>query len=135
MANWHGFARSNYFKVSDEIEFLSWINKIPGLGYWRSDDCFAIYSDDGDSGGWPNQRWASEEEGELEEIELHKELAKYLAKGEIAVLMEAGAEKLHYISGFAIAVDSDGKTVTVFLDDIYELARKELGGEPTMASY
>lgn len=134
MANWYGTARSNYFKVSNEIEFLSWVNKIPGLGYWKKEDNFAIYSDDADSGGWPNQRWIDDED-ELESIELSQELAKHLAKGEIAILMEAGAEKLRYISGFAIAVNSDGKTVSIFLDDIYELARKEFGGEATHVSY
>ncbi len=39
-----------------------------------------------------------------EDFDLVEELAQHLADGEIAVLVEAGAEKLRYITGDAVAV-------------------------------
>ncbi len=37
--------------------------------------------------------------------------------------MEAGAEKLSYVTGFALALNSRRNKVTLSLGDIYEMAR------------
>lgn len=49
--------------------------------------------------------------------------------------MEAGAEKMRYISGWAQAVHSDGRTVELRLSDIYVKAEEAFGVIPTDASY
>ena len=48
--------------------------------------------------------------------------------------MEAGHEKLRYISGYAEAINAKGERRTVSLSDIYGLAR-ELGSNITEATY
>lgn len=133
MADWHGGARSNYFKVKDEETFKTWTRSVCDLGYWEKGGLFAIYSED-EFGGWPSCRYMDERD-EYEDIDLVEELAEHLIDGEVAVLMEAGAEKLRYISGYAVAVNNTGKRISVSLNDIYELACKELGGNPTDAAY
>ena len=49
-------------------------------------------------------------------------------------MMEAGAEKLRYISGFAFAFNNKGEEITIRLSDIYERA-KDLGTNITAAEY
>lgn len=135
MANWYGTARSNYFRVKDADKFKAWVESIQGLGMWERTNepgLFGIYSDDGDSGGWPSWR---PDDPEYEEVDLVGELVEHLAEGEVAILMEAGAEKLRYISGYAIAVNHKGEQISVSLADIYQLARATWGIEPTDASY
>ena len=63
-------------------------------------------------------------EVEYEQDDFFNELAEQLVDGEVAVMMEAGAEKLRYVSGWAIAINSKGKRVVVGLDDIYKKAQK-----------
>lgn len=52
------------------------------------------------------------------------------------VCVEAGAEKLRYITGKAIALRAlpDGpQKITIALDDIFDLARAEWGERPSVA--
>lgn len=124
MANYTGSARSNYFRARDEAAFLAWVETLPGVVAGRDDEDlsrFVLLVEDGDDGGWPSSRY--DNEGEDEEIDLHEELAGYLAKGEVAVLQEVGAEKLRYLVGYAVAVNHRGERLAVSIDDIYEKVR------------
>ncbi len=122
MANWYGTSRSNYFRVKDPDAFLAW-TKLRGLNAFTKPlqpDVFAVYPDDsGDDGSWPSYDLDSDTE-----IAFEAELALHLAKGEIAVLMQAGAEKLRYVNGVAIAVNAKGRIVALTLDDIYGKAAR-----------
>ena len=69
------------------------------------------------------------------EIDFLKELSTHLVEGEVAVVMETGAEKLRYLIGYAAAVNHKGETVDVALTDIYRKARETFGKEPTRAEY
>jgi hypothetical protein len=125
MANYVGFARSNYFRVRDEAAFLGWVEALPGVVARREDDDpgrFALLVEDGDDGGWPNWRYdeQTQEEGE---IDLYAELAGHLADGEVAVLQEVGAERLRYLVGYSVAVDHRGERLSVSIDDVYEKVR------------
>jgi hypothetical protein len=132
MADWYGFSRSNYFNVNDREQFKDWVEGIEDLGILAENDGrFAIYGDR--NGGWPHARYDDEGDGTL--IELPRELVAHLAEGEIAVLIEAGAEKLRYITGDAVAVNHRGEQVALSLDTIYGLAQAAFGGEPSDASY
>jgi hypothetical protein len=147
MANFYGSARSNYFKVKDEATFLLWAKSVPGLGVWSQkneagEQEHGVYSDDGDSGCWPSCRELDDNHPDYEEsdcgrvdIDLTQELSEHLLEGQVAVLMEAGAEKLRYVTGSAVAVDHTGKTVTIFLSDIYKLAHEAFGVRPNGAEY
>jgi transcriptional antiterminator Rof (Rho-off) len=71
---------------------------------------------------------------DYEEFDFALLLAAHLADGEVAVAMEAGAEKLRYVNGFAFAVNAAGDVRSVSLDDIYALA-EDLGPNVTVAQY
>jgi hypothetical protein len=62
-------------------------------------------------------------------------LSTHLAEGSVAVIVEAGAEKLRYVHGHAVAVNSKGEQLCIGLGDIYEMAEKRFGGEVTRAEY
>ena len=122
MANWYGSSRSNYFRVKDCDAFLQWVEK-RGLGLFKNSGdaaLFAIHSGDStDGGSWPSYDLEADTE-----IDLATELAQHLPKGEVAVLMEIGAEKLRYLTGIAIAVNHKGLAAVVSLDDVYRKAAR-----------
>jgi hypothetical protein len=95
MANWYGSSRSNYFRVKDGDVFLKWAEE-RGLGVFKNKEeagLFAIHGGEStDDGSWPS----FDVEGDTE-IDLVTELAQHLAKRQIAVLLEVGAEKLRYL--------------------------------------
>ena len=130
MANYYASARSNYFKVKDVEAFKSWVDSVPSLGLWRSDEMFALYSEG--EAGWP--AWYLDDDGDELYFEV-TDVAEFLTEDSIAVFMESGAEKLRYITGYAVAVNHKGETVQIGLGDIYELARAKFGIEPTVAEY
>lgn len=134
MANYICAARSNYFRVVDVKKFREWCAHVSGLGVWdgEGEDSgrFAVYGDA--DGAWPC--CVEDSEGELVDFDFIEELSKHLKKGSVAVLMEAGWEKLRFVIGLAIAVNSEGKTVVVDICDIYESA-KTLGDDITRAEY
>lgn len=55
-------------------------------------------------------------------IDLPRLVSHYLAEGEVAVFMQAGAENVRYVSGWATAVNHLGRQVHIVLDDIYAKA-------------
>lgn len=122
MANWYGTARSNYFRVKDNDAFLKWADS-RGLGVFRDEenaDLFAIHGGEStDNGSWPSYDVKNDRE-----IDFIEELAQHLSKGQVAVLMEVGAEKLRYLTGVAIAVNHSGRIVEVTLGDIYRKAAR-----------
>lgn len=141
MANYVGTARSNYFHVSDEAAFKNAMARLPdievvsrGEGEQKS---FAILGQT-DGGGWP--QWEpedpdSEEDQDDVPLDLLGEIAPHLRKGSIAVLFEVGAEKLRYVAGHAMAVNSEGEVVHLDLCDIFALAESKLGGTAVQEWY
>lgn len=152
MANYYASARSNYFAVKDYDKFMAWVNTLPDVGVWKQelssaqdlvDDApprFALYDNGFDACGWPTFRWSEleDEHGvplDDQDFDILEELAPHLADGEVAVLMEVGAETLRYLTGYAIAVNSKGEKLGISLDDIYEIVRRAWGATPTKASW
>ena len=135
MANFNGTARSNYFKVKDEDAFDEWVNRMPNLVHIESNGLHGVYSDDPDTGCFPTNGY-DEETDEDVEYGIGAGIKEHLADGEVCVLMEAGAEKVRYISGWAVAFDNTDKPSTrVSLNDIYDLAKAAFGVTPTDCSY
>jgi len=129
MANWWGFSRSNYFKVNDREEFMAWLSDIGEVSILHEQNgCIAIAGEN--FGGWPTCRG-----DDCEPFDFAEELSGFLADGEIAVLIEAGAEKLRYITGVAVAVDHRGRRADVDLSAIYDLAQVKFGRRPPDATY
>ena len=151
MANWYGAARSNYFRVKDEEAFKKDMGELAGLDVAHRDAApnngateheatnlrrFAIFDAYGE--GWPTPtRDLFDEEGDRvgeEEIDLFDLVASHLADGEVAVFQEAGAEKQRYVTGFALAINPSGETITVDIDDIYDKVEQAGWPKPTRAS-
>ena len=65
---------------------------------------------------------------------LHTMVAAHLIEGDVAVFMEVGSEKMRYLAGDTVAVNSAGDSRRVSLSDIYGAA-KSLGATVTDASY
>ncbi len=134
MANWYGTARSNYFRVKDKQKFTEWATSIDGLELIEDEEgrvglgCNHDYS-----GGWPDLVY-NQDTDDYEEIDVVKSVAAHLQEGSVAVFMEVGAEKMRYVTGWAVAVNHKGDTARVSLDDIYKQAA-ELGDEVTKAEY
>lgn len=133
MANYYATARSNYFAVKDLEAFKAAMPE--GIGIWDDgkDGLVGVYADGGDGNGWPSYDHEADTD-----IDLCALIAPHLKKGEIAVFMEAGNEKLRYVIGVAEAVNSDGETVFVALSQIYKLAEslQSKGDSPiTQAEY
>jgi len=129
MANYYATARSNYFKVKNKRAFKADCDKM-GVGVWddRKDGRVGIYPESDDEGGWPSESWP-EDADDAYEFDVCDVISAHLVEGEVAILLEAGAEKLRYVHGHAIAVNSKGETRKVMLNDIYDLA-KELTDRP-----
>ena len=142
MANYYATARSNYFAVKNEDAFRQWADLL-GLKIMEpthkdkaADGIrrFAITpGDHTDNGGWPDSHY-DEETDELEDVDVQEQLAAHLADDEVAVLIQVGSEKLRYVDGSAVALNSRGESVSIDLWYIYELART-LGGNLTRAEY
>ena len=144
MANYIATARSNYFRVKNREAFLEWVETLPDVEVVTktttvgisADTYYALLSDDPDNGCFPAWRFPEDGSDEIE-IDLAQELSEHLVEDSIAILMEAGAEKQRYICGYAIAVNSAGEKVEIFLGDIYLLAAERFGEGPeiTAAEY
>ena len=134
MANWYGQSRSNYFKVKNVAAFKAWANALH-LHVWSDgDELFALA--DNSEGFWP--RALDCKAGEAEEgidCDFGAELQGHLADGEVAIPMTTDAEKLRYLTGYAVALNADGRRLDVNLDDIYDKVRAEFGVQPTQVSY
>jgi hypothetical protein len=90
----------------------------------RDGECYAISADTGDCCGWPFCNWENDCE-----LDLAKELAAHLDPRDVAILFEIGCEKLRYLVGRATAIHTDGSTVHVSLNDIYQEAVREFGSD------
>lgn len=138
MSNWIGTARTNYVKFASYEGYETAKALVEDSGNEMHPhprhELVAMISGDDDSGGFNFTRW-SEEEGDTDTEWWWPEVAKHLADGQVLVAIEAGAEKLRYVSGHAFAVHKDGRTVAVSLAGIYDMALEAFGIRPTSAEY
>lgn len=74
-------------------------------------------------------------EGNFIDFDIEKELAEHLAEGQVAVLVEVGAEGTQVLTGRAIAVAWDGRKTDVYIDEIYNRAEKLFGVRPSSAAW
>lgn len=134
MANSYGVFRSNRFPVRDRDRFHAWAKTIPDLDVQEHDGRVLLVPSEWSGGhGLPGLRETGE--GEHEAIEFVDELAPHVAPGSVAVLVEAGSEKLRYLTGIALAIrgadDPAGWAIErVHLDDVYEKAATAWGIDP-----
>lgn len=131
MANYIAAARSNVFRVKDLKAFMDEVgDKAPDVVVEhrsRGDDLpgQVMMYPAGEYGDWPT--CYLDEAGDDHEVDWVATVSKHLVDGEVCVMMEAGSEKLRYVSGWSCAIHSDGRSVSVSLNDIYEKASAEFG--------
>lgn len=127
MANYYSSSRSNYFRVKDKEKFKDFLDSTRSLSFIEDKEGRAGFLVEGEE-GLPYYIY-NEETGEESELDLAQELSQHLIDGEVAIYQEVGAEKLRYLVGYSVAVNSKGETITVNINDIYKIAQEELGGE------
>lgn len=141
MANWSGTARSNYVKAVDvdalRIEMEPWsISVHAGSGQNKGKVCLLCETEDG---GWPSSREVDEETEEDVEFDFASHVMSHVAEGEVLIVMEAGAEKSLYVTGWSgafVRTGDDVKAIYVNIDKIYGLVESELGvSEFTFVEY
>lgn len=135
MANYYASARTNYFRVKDEAKFREAVAKLgPNIDIWQQNDDPAMFGLGFDETGVPCSMQTANED-DWEDLDFAAFLAEHLQDDQVAVVIEAGAEKMRYIIGQAFAVNAEGEVVFVDLSEIYHKAKAQFGIEPTRAEY
>lgn len=129
MANYNCTSRTNYFRVKDEAAFKAWADSSSLTVIKQGELVGLLPGDYTDDGSFPTYDGENDEE-----IDFMHELSKHLAPGQVAIRVEAGAEKSRYVVGRADAINANGEEVGVSIEEIYEKA-KALGTVETMAEY
>ena len=140
MANYYAYSRSSYFKVKDLEEYKDFCNKWDLTLISREDKeegtlhGFIVETDDGMI---PSYYYDEEIDDYIDDEEdlFLKELSEQLAPDWIAIYQEIGYEKLRYLVGYSVMVDSEGNFDSIGIDDIYELAHSKWGKKHTQCQY
>lgn len=153
MANYEASARTNYFKVEDIDGLKTSLERFQLILHPSSEDgYYCILSDY--EGGWgevvyleddEDEHIAQELEGQVsgeEEIifNFEEHVMPFVEVGQVVVAQEVGYEKLRYLVGQSAAFirrpDDTIETISINLDEIYDLAKEKFGVEHvTTATY
>lgn len=136
MAQYFGTSRTNYFLVKDEEAFKADMAQYPVHVITEERDGKTFYGilDNNEDGGGLAWSVYDEEAEDYVDVAWESVLGSHLAEGEVGILMEVGAEKYRYLSGWAVAFNNKNEFRRIDLTDIYELA-KDLGTGITQAEY
>ena len=131
MANYMPAVRSSYFRVRDPAGFRDWFDTLigsdDGLELWTkpvdTTDVHQKYASDPEEGPfdlfafggytcWPSEKSVEKGEGsdafdDVEELDFIAELQPHIHEDWTAILQEIGYEKLRYLVGSCIIVDSE----------------------------
>lgn len=137
MANWYGAARSNYVKVADmpglQAALAPWPVRISPSAEDPSLVCFL--SEELDCGGWPSFVEESVPDPDSPDFEIETEvefdpevqILPFLEPRQVLIMLEAGHEKLRYITGQALAFCQGKPSICLSLNDIYTMAHEAFG--------
>ena len=126
MADWYGTSRSSYFLVKDVEAFKEALApfEVQVMVHPVRPE-FVMLVGAQEYGDFPS--YGVTEDNEEVELDFQKLFSEHLVEGQVAILMEAGAEKLRYITGYACAYTWDGRFAQVSLSDIYQRVEEDLG--------
>lgn len=137
MANYYGTSRTNYFAIKLEMleEFKADMKRLDIEIVGKPPERLALISND--ESGWPSYDPEAEENDGDGSTDFCHQVSKYLTPGSIAIMVEVGNEKARYVSGHAVAVDSEGACVWVNLEaEILKRAKEKWpAAEITEPSY
>jgi hypothetical protein len=134
MANYYEKARTNYFKVKDAAAFQKYLDLFGGIDLVVNEKTgqYALIFDE----EVVIPIFYLNDDDEYIEVDFVSDVAEHLTDDSILVLQAVSSEKMRYLNGYAIAVNSKGEQVTVSIDDIYEMAKEKFGvNEISKASY
>jgi hypothetical protein len=134
-----GLARSNYFMVKSAKDFEGFCSMFGGMELQFRDR--EVHARDGrrydevgvfiEDGCIPGQTEFDADGNQLpKELDFITELPKYLAPETVAIFHEVGNEGMRYLNGYSIAVNSKGKMISIYLNDVFEKAKKRLTNHP-----
>jgi hypothetical protein len=132
MADYIAQTRSNYFRVRNARNFRRFCARY-NLQVVRTDEDeqlrygFLSYE--------PIPTGRTDTKGEWIETDFLQELSRHLVRGEVAIVMEIGSEKMRYLVGYAAAVDARGRRIQIALSDIYRRCEETFGIKPTLVEY
>ncbi len=138
MANYECKWRSNYFRVRDNDKFTEWCSHFDVEHQFNPESGLHMLMQDRYGGdGFPSFIRPDDPDSEDEDIDFIDELSTRIAEDEVCILMEAGWEKMRYISGFSIAIKGgdEPEIIQIGLRDIYERVETEWGLKATEAEY
>lgn len=136
MANYYGTTRTNYFQVTDEQAYAELFAGLHG-----TDDSVEDFSETLKDGTivhgfgtygsilWFRDHDADENNDDEFDSEFLPRLQSLLPAGEAFIIMEAGHEKLRYVTGYATVVTADSIEFLSIADLAVRKAREMLGDD------
>jgi hypothetical protein len=120
MANYYATTRSNYVEIKKGHE-EAFKDNAQKAGFTVSEHkdkqrTYCLLVDQDDYGGIP--QFYTDEDCNETEIDWKKDFADHLVDGEVLHIMEAGAEKLRYVTGIAMFIRSNGKVDYVSISTV-----------------
>lgn len=128
MADYIPTMRSNYFRVKDPEEFKKMCNKFGLEVIQKSYDDIQHY---GFLGYYGIPDYNTDKDEEIVFVDI---LSEHLLDDSVAIIQEIGYEKMRYLCGYAVAINSKGDLEEVSIDDIYKKAER-LGKDITECAY
>jgi hypothetical protein len=120
MANFYGTSRTSYFKVKDEAAFKTWADSLEGVRVGRQETekegVLCCLLAETESGEFPCTQYVEEDDGFIDS-DFPEGIASHLEEGWACTIIEVGAEKLHYVQGYAAVVTSEGVIKSIELND------------------
>lgn len=124
MANYYEQARTNYFKVKDAAKFQEFVEKFSGIDLVVQEQTgqYALLFDET---GIPSYYYDAD--GNDVDVDFPDEVSQHLTDDSIAVFEAIGSEKMRYLCGYAIAVNSKGEREDINISEIYARAKEKFG--------
>ena len=125
MANYYEKARTNYFKVKDAAAFQKYLDLFGSIDLVVNEKTgqYALIFDE--ASGVPS--FYLNDDDEDIEVDFIDDVSKHLTDDSILVLQAIGNEKMRYLTGYAVAVNNKGESVSISIDNIYKMAQEKFG--------
>lgn len=136
MANYCCAVRTNYFRVKDAGKFRTFFENVAGcedsVKLWeeKADDGSVLFGF-GCYGGIFGIRDDEDEDADYDVAydDFIDGLQKHVAEDDAVIILEAGNEKLCYLTGHATIITSDTVAGADMISAAIEIARKNLGNK------
>jgi len=132
MSNYYTNTRTNWFRVKDKKEFMDWLTRFGSellliAAEMTGKDTYFAMLGNSEFGDFP---YIEPPDDPDDDDQYHGDFMEHVATqflhdDDILVILESGAEKMHYIGGVATAYDSNANMVDISIDGIYDKARRE----------